>query len=229
MPSTPEAAAAALACAKLGAVHSIVFGGFAPSQLATRIALSRPRVVVTTRYAVEGGRTIAYKPLVDEAVALLDGGARPAHVLVVDREGEGDFGEAKLGEVPCPMTPGRDLLWRDMRPGVEPLARPVEADAMDVLYLLYTSGTTATPKGIERRGGGHAVALKHSMSGIMGCEPGDVYWAAADFGTSPSLPPARTHALVHSLTRSFAHSLVKVGWSGTRTASTRRCSTAARA
>ena len=183
MPSTPEAITAALACAKIGATHAIVFGGFAASQLATRIALSRPKVIITTRYALENGRSIAYKPIVDEAISSLDvQSQRPAHVLIVDREGEGSFGEKLVKEVSCPMTAKRDIFWRDLAPSISPLEQAVELDGSDVLYTLFTSGTTATPKGVQRKNGGHAVALKHSMDSIMGCDPGDVYFAAADLG-----------------------------------------------
>ncbi len=168
MPMVPEAAVAMLACARLGAVHSVVFGGFAAAELAARIADAEPRAIVSASCGIEPGRVIAYKPLLDAAIALSP--HKPACCLILQRP-----------ELPCDLTPGRDedLLAAEAAAAPHPC---VSVAATDPLYVLYTSGTTGQPKGIVRDNGGHAVALTNSMRMVYGVEPGDVYWAASDVG-----------------------------------------------
>jgi propionyl-CoA synthetase len=168
MPMIPEAAIAMLACARLGAIHSVVFGGFAANELATRIEDAKPKVVVSASCGIEPGRVIAYKPLLDAAIESVE--SKPAHTIIVQRP-----------QAEAEMTPGRDLTWDEAMAGAEP-ADPVSVEATDPLYILYTSGTTGQPKGIVRDNGGHAVALKWSMKNIYDVEPGEVYWAASDVG-----------------------------------------------
>lgn len=168
MPMIPEAAVAMLACARLGAIHSVVFGGFAPSELAQRIDHARPKLLVTASGAIEGTKTLAYKPLVDKALDIA--GHAVDSVIVFGR----DFVEADL-------RPGRDYLWQDLVAAAPPVdCVPVEAT--DPLYILYTSGTTGMPKGVMRDNGGHAVALHWSMKNVYNVEPGDVFWSASDVG-----------------------------------------------
>ena len=171
MPMVPETLFAMLACARLGAIHSVVFGGFAPLELAKRIDDAEPVVVLTASCGIEGAKVIAYKPLVDEALALAR--HKPGNVLVLQRP-----------EIMADLTDGRDHDWDAL--GTKTADDPVPACAAvasaDPLYILYTSGTTGTPKGVVRDNGGHAVALAWSMANIYGIGPGDVFWAASDVG-----------------------------------------------
>jgi len=168
MPMVPEAAVAMLACARIGAIHSVVFGGFAPHELAIRIDDARPKVVVTASCGIEVNRVIEYKPLLDRAIEMAE--HRPDRCVVLQRE----QAEAKLVE-------GRDVDWTELVEHAEP-SECVPVAATDPLYILYTSGTTAVPKGVVRDNGGHAVALRWSMPNIYDTHPGDVYWAASDVG-----------------------------------------------
>ncbi len=172
LPMIPEAVIAMLACARLGAVHSVVFGGFAPAELAARIDDAEPVVVVTASCGIEGARVVEYKPLVDAA---LDRATHsPAWTVVLQRPERPDV-IAAMGE--------RDLDWAAlMEPGVASPAECVAVQATDPLYVLYTSGTTGKPKGIVRDNGGHAVALRWSMANVYDARPGEVWWTASDVG-----------------------------------------------
>ncbi|MBL0768809.1 AMP-binding protein [Sphingopyxis sp. DHUNG17] len=168
MPMIPETLFAMLACARLGAVHSVVFGGFAPPELAKRVDDATPKILLTASCGIEGSRIVPYKPLVDEALELA---RHPIdHVVLLQR----DACEAS-------MTAARDLDWAEAFAGAAP-APCVPVAATDPLYILYTSGTTGTPKGVVRQNGGHAVALAWSMANIYGVHPGDTFWAASDVG-----------------------------------------------
>ena len=167
MPMVPEAVIAMLACARIGAIHSVVFGGFAANELASRIEDAKPKVVVTASCGIEPGRVVAYKPLLDAAIDLVE--SKPKRCIVLQRE----MLEADLN--------GRDLEWGEALAGAEP-APCVPVEATDPLYILYTSGTTGQPKGIVRDNGGHAVALVWTMKHLYDVEPGEVYWAASDVG-----------------------------------------------
>ena len=168
MPMVPEAIVAMLACARIGAIHSVVFGGFASHELANRITDARPKVIVSASCGIEVGRIIPYKPLLDKAIELA--AVKPERCIIVQRPQE-----------KASMIGGRDLDWSEEMARAKP-AGCVPVRATDPLYILYTSGTTGMPKGIVRDNGGHLVALKWSMQHIYGVEPGEVYWAASDVG-----------------------------------------------
>jgi propionyl-CoA synthetase len=168
MPMVPEAVMTMLACARLGAVHSVVFGGFSAHELAARIDHARPVLLVCSSCGMEPGRIVPYKPMVDKALELA--AHKPSKCIVLQRP-----------QLKAELQAGRDLSWDEALEGAEP-AECVTVAATDPLYILYTSGTTGQPKGIVRDNGGHAVALSWSLPNIFGVRAGDVWWTASDIG-----------------------------------------------
>jgi propionyl-CoA synthetase len=168
MPMVPEALIAMLACARLGAVHSVVFGGFASNELAVRIDDATPKLIVSASCGVEPNRVVAYKPLLDEAIELAT--HKPDRSIILQRP-----------MLEAPLVADRDLDWAEATAAAQPVDC-VPVNANDPLYILYTSGTTGQPKGVVRDTGGSIVVLKWTMKNIYNVEPGDVYWAASDVG-----------------------------------------------
>ncbi len=168
MPMIPQSVIAMLACARLGAIHSVVFGGFAPNELATRINDAKPKVIVSASCGIESNRVVKYKPMLDAAVDQAE--HKPDSVIVFQRPQE-----------IAPLVDGRDIDWNEAAATAEP-ANCVSVRATDPLYILYTSGTTGQPKGVVRDNAGHAVALRWTMEHFYGVQPGEVFWAASDVG-----------------------------------------------
>ncbi|MCX5851237.1 MAG: propionyl-CoA synthetase, partial [Deltaproteobacteria bacterium] len=168
MPMVPESLVAMLACARIGAVHSVVFGGFAPNELAIRIEDATPKILISASCGIEAKKVIPYKPLLDEAIRIAS--HKPEKCIILQRP-----------QVKAELIGGRDFDWSALMKNAVPAAC-VKVAATDPLYILYTSGTTGRPKGVMRDNGGHAVALKWSMKYLYGMNPGEVYWAASDVG-----------------------------------------------
>ena len=168
MPMIPEAVVAMLACARIGAIHSVVFGGFASNELAVRIDDAKPRAILSASCGIEPGRVVAYKPLLDGAIEMAE--HKPAFCVVVQR-----------AQAEAPLVEGRDHDWRAFVADA-PFAECAPVGGADPLYILYTSGTTGQPKGVIRPSGGHMVALAWTMKAIYDIDPGDAFWAASDVG-----------------------------------------------
>ena len=168
MPMVPEAAIAMLACARIGAIHSVVFGGFSSRELATRIDDAKPRVMVAGSCGIEPSRVVHYKPLLDQAIEMAK--HKPERCVILRRPQE-----------PGTMIEGRDVDWEEAMASAQPQGC-VSVAATDPLYILYTSGTTGIPKGVVRDNGGHAVAMTWSMKHLYAMQPGEVFWAASDVG-----------------------------------------------
>jgi propionyl-CoA synthetase len=168
MPMVPEAAVAMLACARIGAIHSVVFGGFSSHELATRINDAQPKVIVAGSCGIETSRVVHYKPLLDQAIELAT--HKPQRCVILQRPQERGT-----------LVDGRDVGWDEAMAAAQPVDC-VPVAATDPLYILYTSGTTGQPKGVVRDNGGHAVALRWSMGNVYGVQPGEVFWAASDVG-----------------------------------------------
>jgi len=168
MPMVPEAVVAMLACARIGAIHSVVFGGFAADELATRINDACPRVIVSASCGIEVNRIVPYKPMLDKAIDLAT--QKPERCIILQRP-----------QLAAELIAGRDVDWFDALADAKS-TDCVPVAATDPLYILYTSGTTGIPKGVVRDNGGHLVALKWSMKNVYGVEPGEVFWAASDLG-----------------------------------------------
>ncbi|TPH15125.1 propionyl-CoA synthetase [Litorilituus lipolyticus] len=168
MPMIPQAAIAMLACARLGAVHSVVFGGFAANELAVRIDDAKPTVVVSASCGIEINKVIPYKPLLDQAIEVAE--HKPSSCVIFQRP-----------QVSAELTANRDYAWQELMSTASEV-EPVSVKSTDPLYILYTSGTTGKPKGVVRDNGGHAVAMLYSMKNIYGMRTGDTFWAASDVG-----------------------------------------------
>src|SRR6201991_1161843 len=172
MPMVAEAVVAMLACARIGAVHSVVFGGFAAKELATRIDDAKPKLIFSASCGLEPGRIVAYKPLLDEAIKLST--AKPQACIILQRQ-----------QQPCELMAGRDHDWLELRRAAFNAGKAapcVPVLATDPLYILYTSGTPGIPKGVVRDNGGHLVAVKWSMWNLYGVKPGEVWWCGSDIG-----------------------------------------------
>jgi propionyl-CoA synthetase len=168
MPMIPEAVVSMLACARIGAIHSVVFGGFAPHELAIRIDDSKPKVIISASCGIEGKKIIEYKPLLDRAIEIAQ--HKPQNCIIYQRP-----------KAAASLMQGRDMDWEAAMKAAKPVGC-VPVKSTDPLYILYTSGTTGIPKGVVRDNGGHAVVLKWTMKNIYGVQPGDVFWAASDVG-----------------------------------------------
>src|SRR6185503_3035446 len=166
MPMAPEAVIAMLACARIGAIHSVVFGGFAADELATRINDACPKVIVSASCGIEVNRVVPYKPMLDKAIESAK--QKPERCIILQRP-----------QLEAELIDGRDIDWSDALADAKP-SDCITVAATDPLYILYTSGTTGIPKGVVRDNGGYLVALKWTMKNVYGVEPGEVFWAASD-------------------------------------------------